>query len=81
MTLANLTLDQLRDVLYTDWVASTPVCAARECDDAVRRDGRECARQTRSTSWRGGAAGRYQISSLGTVFTALYAAGWRDGAG
>ena len=73
---ANLTLDQLRDVLYTR-LGRLYSGVKRGADAKIRFDVTVANVRANQVYVVGEVAqpGAYQISSLGTVFTALYAAG------
>ena len=73
---ANLTLDQLRDVLYTR-LGSVYSGVKRGPNATIRFDVTVANVRANQVYVVGEVAqpGAYQISSLGTVFTALYAAG------
>src|SRR5207302_4190661 len=73
---ANLTLDQLRDVLYTR--LGRVYSGVRRTANATTRFDVSVANVRVNQVYVVGEVsqpGAYQISSLGTVFTALYAAG------
>src|SRR5919108_2521964 len=74
--IANLTLDQLRDVLYTR--LGRVYSGVRRTENATTRFDVTVANVRANQVYVVGEVaqpGAYQISSLGTVFTALYAAG------
>src|SRR5438874_6813867 len=76
MHVANLTLDQLRDVLYTR-LGRVYSGVKRSANATTRFDVTVANVRANQVYVVGEVAqpGAYQISSLGTVFTALYAAG------
>src|SRR3989449_1933838 len=79
---SNLTLDQLRDVLYKR--LGRVYSGVRRGGDATTRFDVTVANVRANQVYVVGEVaqpGAYQISSLGTVFTALYAAGGVDGRG